>query len=148
MKTSVTIISTNLNKGLINNYNDYYVIDSNFTYDILLEKKKVIFFRVLDNLKTEVIEKLFKFMKDNNISYINMTNNIELSLYSDYLIVYDDKNILIEGSTIEVLKNNKLLKRLGFNLPFIVDLSLLLKDYNLLNDIYLNKEDLVGALWK
>ncbi len=148
METSVTIISTNLNKKLLNKYNDYYIIDGNFTYDILLEKKKVIFFCVLDHLKVEVINKLFKFMKDSNITFINITNNIELCLYTNYLIVYDDKNILIEGNTLEVLKNNKLLKRLGFNLPFMVDLSLLLKDYDLINDIYLDKRYLVGALWK
>ena len=148
MKTSVTIISTNLNKKLLDNYKDYYIIESNFTYDILLEKKKVIFFCVLDHLKVEVIDKLFKFMNDNNISFINVTNNVELSLYTNYLIVYDDKNILIEGNTIEVLKNNKLLKRLGFNLPFMVDLSLLLKDYDLINDIYLDKKELVDTLWK
>jgi len=146
--TNVTIISTNLNKELLNNYKDYYVIENNFTYEEILLKKKVLFFNVLNNLNDSVLSKLFEFLKENNIKFINVCNNIELSLYTDYLIVYDKNNILIEGTTVEVLKNEKLLKRVGIGLPFIVELSLLLKDYGLINEIYLDKESLVDKLWK
>ena len=148
IKTNVTIVSVNLSKNILSKYKEYYVIDDNFTYDELLKNKKVIFFNVLNNLKEDDLNKLFKFLKENDIKFINVTNNMELCLYTDYLIVMDIDNILIEGPTIEVLKNDKLLKRLGFELPFMVDLSLLLKDYNLINNIYLNNESLVGALWK
>ena len=148
IETNVTIMSINLSKMILSKYKDYYVINDNFTYDELLKNKRVIFFNVLNNLKEDELNKLFKFLKDNDIKFINITNNVELCLYTDYLIILDNDNILIEGQTIEVLKNNKLLKRLGFELPFLVDLSLLLKDYNLVNEIYLNNESLVGALWK
>lgn len=148
IETNVTIMSINLSKMILSRYKDYYVINDNFTYDELLKNKRVIFFNVLNNLKEDELNKLFKFLKDNDIKFINITNNVELCLYTDYLIILDNDNILIEGQTIEVLKNNKLLKRLGFELPFLVDLSLLLKDYNLVNEIYLNNESLVGALWK
>lgn len=146
--TNVTIISTNLNKKLLDKYKDYYVVDSDFTYEELLSKKKVIFYNVLNNLDDTKFKELFSYMKSNNILFINITNNVELCLYTDYLIVYDKENILIEGSTLEVLKNDRLLKRLGFNLPFMVDLSILLKDYGLIDKIYLDKESLVNELWK
>ena len=48
----------------------------------------------------------------------------------------------------EVLKNEKLLKRIGLSLPFMVELSLLLKDYNLVDNIYLDNKTLKGILWK
>lgn len=147
IKTSVTIISTNLNKRILDKYRDYHIINDNFTYQELLNYKKVIFFNVLNNLKKDELDKLFQYLKDSNIDFINVVNNLELCLYTEYLIVMDEKNILIEGSTIEVLKNDKLLKRLGIELPFIVELSLLLKDYNLIDKIYLNYEELEGALW-
>ena len=147
-ETDVTIISTNLNKLISNNYVGYEIIENDFTYQELLSKKKVIFFNVLNNLSEEELIKLFKFLKDSNIKYINLTNNLELTLYTKYLIVYDKEKVLIEGNTIDVLKKDKLLKRLGFELPFIVELSLLLKDYNLIQDIYLTKESLARALWK
>ena len=148
IETNVTIMSINLSKKTLSRYKEYYVIDDNFTYDELLNNKILIFFNVLNNLKENELNKLFKFLKDNDIKFINITNNMELCLYTDYLIILDNDNVLIEGSTLEVLKNDKLLKRLGFELPFLVDLSLLLKDYNLVNKIYLNNESLVGALWK
>ena len=147
LETNVTIVSINMSKKILSKYKDYYIIDNNFTYDKLLKNKKVIFFNVLNNLKEEELNKLFSYLKENNIKFINVTNNMELCLYTDYLIVMDTENILVEGPTIEVLKNDKLLKRLGFELPFIVDLSLLLKDYNLVNKIYLDNESLVGDLW-
>lgn len=147
VETSVTIISTNLNKHILEKYKDYHIIDDNFSYQEILQYKKVIFFNILNNLSEKELNKLFKFLKDNNIMFINIVNNLELCLYADYLIVMDDNNILIEGNTTQVLKNDKLLKRLGFELPFMVELSLLLKDYNLINDIYLDNDSLEGALW-
>ena len=146
--TNVTIISTNLNKELLNNYKDYHIIENNFTYEEVLKEKKVIFFNILNNLSKDELDKLFKFLNDNNILFVNFTNDIELSLYTDYLIIYDKEKILMEGKTLDILKNEKLIKRLGLNLPFIVELSILLKDYGLVNDIYLDKESLVDKLWK
>ena len=148
IKTNVTIISTNINDKILSKYKDYNVIVKNFTYEELLQKKQVIFFNVLNNLEEDELKKLFDYLNMNNINFINITNNVEHCLYTDYLIVMDEKDILAEGKTIEVLKNDKLLKRLGFELPFIVELSILLKDYSLINNIYLDNESLVGALWK
>ena len=146
-ETNVTIVSTNLSKSIISIYKDYIIIDDNFTYNELLNEKKVIFFNVLNNINENELNKLFKFLKNNNIKFINVVNNLELALYTEYLIIYDKENIVIEGSTIEVLKNEKLIKRIGLKLPFMVELSILLKDYGLVNDIYLDKERLVSLLW-
>ena len=148
METNVTIISTNINLGLLDKYKDYYIIDNNFTYEELLEKKKIVFFNVLNNLDDEKLTKLFEFLNSNNMLYVNISNNMETSLYTKYLIIYDKNKILIEGKTLDVLKEEKLLKRLGWKLPFMVELSILLKDYGLINELYLKKENLVGALWK
>lgn len=146
--TNVTIISTNINKHILNKYKNYQIIDNNFSYEELLIKKKVIFYNILNNLKEEKLKELFNYLNNNNILYINITNNLELSLYTNYLIVYDNNNIVIEGKTNKVLENEKILKRLGFKLPFIIELSILLKDYNLIDKIYLNKESLVEDIWK
>ncbi len=146
--TDTAIISTNLSKQILNNYSDYHLINSSFKIEELLNYKKIIFFNVFNDLEENKIQEIYKLLKENNILYINVTNNIEEVLYTNYLIVYDKEKILIEGSTIEVLKNEKLLKRVGLSLPFIVELSFLLKDYNLIDKIYLDKESLVGELWK
>lgn len=148
MITDVTIISTNLNKDILNKYNDYKVNNNSFKYDELLQHKKVIFFNVLENLNKDEINKLYDYLKIHNILFINITNNIEEILYTKDLIIYDNNVIVAEGNTFELIKNDKLFRRLGFELPFIIHLSTLLNDYNLVNKIYYDKESLVGDLWK
>lgn len=147
-ETNVTIASTNFTNAILKNYKDYTIIDDNFTYEEILNSKKVIFLNILNNLKDSELKKLFEFINRNNILFVNVTNNLETSLYTDYLICYDKDKIIIEGSTLDVLKNDKLLKRFGFKLPFMVELSLLLKDYDLVDKVYLNKEELRRILWK
>ena len=146
--TNVTIISTNLNRNILDKYSEYQVIDRSFNYEELLKYKKVIFFNVLSNLKEEEINKLYDYLRINNILFINVTNNIEEIIYTDNILIYDKDNIIYEGKMIELIKNEKLFKRLGFKLPFIIELSILLKDYDLVDKIYLNKESLVEVLWK
>ncbi len=147
-ETDVTIASNNLFDSVLSNYKDYKIIKDNFTYDELISSKKIIFYNVLNNLSKDKLDKLFNYLKENDIKYINISNNLETSLYTSYLICYDNDKIIIEGNTKEVLKNDKLLKRFGFQLPFMFELSLLLKDYDLINDIYLDKEELKEILWK
>ena len=147
-ETSVTIISTNINKHILDNYKDYHVVEKKFNVSELLSYQKVIFFNVLHYYDDEEIKEIFKTLEDNNIKYINFTNNIEEALYTSYLIIYDDKKVLVEGKTNEVLKCEKLIKKVGLNLPFITELSLLLKDYDLVDKIYKDNTSLKGDLWK
>ena len=146
-ETDVTIVSTNLNKNILTKYPNYHVIENNFNMEDLCKYTHVIFYNNLNNLSEKKVKEIFTFLKNNYIKFINITNNMEFTLLTTYLIIYDRNNILIEGPTLEVLKNTKLIKRIGLNLPFMVDLSLLLKDYNLLDKIYLDKEELRGVLW-
>lgn len=145
--TDVTIISTNINRKFLDKYNDYYLVDGNYNLEELLGKEKIIFFECLNKLNDFELSTLFETLREHNILFVNITNNIEEAIFTQHLVVYDKENILIEGPTIEVLKEEKLLKRIGLELPFMVELSLLLKDYNLVNKIYLDKESLVSDLW-
>ena len=54
----------------------------------------------------------------------------------------------MEGKTLDVLKKDNILSKLGLELPFMVDLSLKLQFYELINDIKLDMDDLVVSLWK
>ncbi len=148
METDVTIISVNISKNILNNYQDYQVIENNFVVSNLLKYPKLIFFNALNKLENEEIKELYNILKSNNIKYINVTNNIEEVLLTSNLIVYMDDKEVVSGDTLEVLKNEKLLKRIGLSLPFMVELSMYLQDYNLVDKIYLDKNELEGVLWK
>ena len=83
-----------------------------------------------------------------NITIINITTDMENLLDSDYLIILYNKGIAMEGKTLECLKEEKILKRLGFNLPFMVDLSIQLGYYGLLNEIITNERKMIKTIWK
>lgn len=108
----------------------------------------IIIDEVFSEFSNDIKTKIVKYAKKYNIFIVYFTNDIENSLYSDYMFVIGLRKILIEGKTTSVLKEEKILKRLGIGLPIIVDLSAQLKSYNVVNNISYNVEDLVDSIWK
>ncbi|MGN1338029.1 MAG: ATP-binding cassette domain-containing protein [Candidatus Coprovivens sp.] len=98
------------------------------------------------NNRTEIL--LLNYLNSNNITLINVTSDMEDVLYTDYILCLYDGISAIDGKTLDVLSNEKILKRLGFSLPFMVDLSIQLQAYDLISKMYLNKEVMVKNLWK
>jgi len=98
------------------------------------------------NTRTKIL--LLNYLNSKEITLINVTSNMEDVLYTDYTLCLYDGISAIDGKTLDVLDNEKVLKRLGFDLPFMVDLSIQLQLYGLINKSYLNKEGMVDALWK
>lgn len=98
------------------------------------------------NTRTKIL--LLNYLNSKNIMLVNVTTEIEDVLYTDYILCLYDGINAIDGKTLDVLKNEKILKRLGFSLPFMVDLSIQLELYGLINKTYLNKEAMVKSLWK
>ena len=98
------------------------------------------------NTRTKIL--LLNYLNSKEIRLINVTSNMEDVLYTDYILCLYNGISAIDGRTLDVLENEKILKRLGFDLPFMVDLSIQLQLYGLINKSYLNKESMVDALWK
>ena len=71
-----------------------------------------------------------------------------ITIYTDYLYILDKGKILLEGIPIEVLKKDNVLNKIGLQIPFMIDLSVKLKDYNLIDDTILNMDKMVNLLWK
>lgn len=112
------------------------------------DKKVYVFFNVLTYLDKEFKEKLIRYLKLANKRIINYTTDIDETLLLEYIIVIHDNLVIMEGTKEQVLNEEKILKKLGFNLPFIIELSKGLKLYGLIDKIYFNNEELVSALWK
>ncbi len=91
---------------------------------------------------------VFKYLKKEKINFVMVTSEMEEVINADYLVVLYNGSVAIEGNTLSVLKEEKILRRLGFNLPFYIDLSIQLGLYGVIDGTYLNKEDMVKAIWK
>lgn len=144
---------------------DYFPIDEllNSTFSSLSFSNQVLVkilyaslkhpkYLVIDDLlsyldyRTKIL--LLNYLNSQHILLINVTSDLEDVLFTDFILCLYEGGIAIDGNTLAVLQNEKLLKRMGFSLPFFVDLSIQLRLYDLIKRMYLNKEDLVDALWK
>lgn len=103
---------------------------------------------ILSYFDRKTLEKVYSYTKKNKITLVNVSTDIEDSLDYPYMVVLDKGSIAIEGKTLQVLEQEKILKRLGIGLPFYVDLSIQLRLYGLIDRSCLTKEELEGALWK
>ncbi len=112
------------------------------------DKKIFVFFNVLTYLDKDFVERIIRFLKLGKKRIINYTTEIEETLMLDYIIVIHDNKVIMEGKKELILREDKILKKLGFKLPLIVELSSGLKLYGLVDKIYFNNKELVDVLWK
>lgn len=116
----------------------------------LIKKPKIL---LIDNISTyfsdkEIIE-IITFLKEyQKMTIIYTTIHLEESVYSDYLYFINNNKIVLEGKPLDILQKDNIINKIGLELPFMVDLSVKLKDYELIKDLELDPERMVDNLWK
>lgn len=101
-----------------------------------------------DDDRNDILNILDKLHKDEHLTIITVTHNLEETYKVDRMVVLYNGKILIEGPVKDVLKHDKIFNRIGIEVPFMVDLSLKLQLYGLIDHIILNMDEMVNALWK
>ena len=146
------VIANNADKKFMSKFGVYQIIDI-LPFEKLksslemFPSKRVVFNESLCSLSNREKEEIFDLLDKQNINYVNVTSNVEDALFGDYIIVYDGDMKVLEGNKEMVLKNEKLLKKLGFGVPFVVDLSIQLMYYDILDKVYFDVDNLLEALW-
>lgn len=106
-------------------------------------------FSMIDDFhKFKILKILKKINKKYDVTIINITHDIEESVYGDSIAIIDSGNVVINNKKDLVYKNEKLLKKLGFDLPFMVDLSNRLSYYGLVDNTIYDMDEMVDLLWK
>ncbi len=107
------------------------IVDGIISYLSVIEKKRII-----------------DMAKSNNVTLLLFVNEFDY-VYKDFevTIFYEDK-VAIYGDYLDVIKENKLLKRLGYEIPFYIDLSNELMLYKKIDNICYSKKQLEDVLWK
>ena len=123
-------------------------IKINILKSLCSEKEVIVFYDILNYIDNKMKDKLIKELVSQNKIIINYTTEIEETLYLDYLIIVHENKVIMEGQTKEVLNEEKIIKKLGFNMPLITELSSGLKYYGVVNKKYYDIESLVEDLWK
>lgn len=106
------------------------------------------FSMIADKRKKDLFIFLARINHDFGVTILNITNDIEDSVYGDDILILDNGSVLIHDNKENVYKQEKLLNDLGFDLPFMVSLSNKLSYYDLLDSVIYNMEDMVDLLWK
>ena len=117
----------------------------------ILSNYEVILIDNIDNYCDEIImNKIINIinLNKNNKLFIMTIKNINYSLESDKLIVINKKGIVLEGNPKDVLNKDNILNKNGIELPFMYDLSIKLRDYNLVDEIILDTDRMIDELWK
>lgn len=103
---------------------------------------------LIDPLQKDNIIKVLKDLKKKGITIINISHDIEDTLISDYIVVLDKGKIVLDGKKSKVYENEQLLNSLGYNLPFMVELSNRLIFYGLIDHVIYDMKEMVDELWK
>ena len=96
--------------------------------------------------------KLLKYLKtfcfNKSITIIYFTSDVEDLVHANNIAIINDKKIDIMDDRYNILINEKIFNQIDYKLPFIADLCLKLKYYDLIDKLLLDEVKLVNKLWK
>ena len=110
---------------------------------------------IIDNIDeyftNEELNKLYKnfysCIDKYNMTFVITCINLDSVVLLDELFIIDKGKTKIYGRPLEVLEKDNVLNKIGLELPFMIDLSVKLRDYDLIKEIELSKEKLIEILW-
>ena len=103
----------------------------------------------LNSLDKERIMLLLKrIIRELKMIVVSTTSSLSDTIYSDAILVIADGSIKYSGKLEDILNHDNTLAKLGIEIPIMMDMSLKLQFYNLLNKVILNPEEMVDELWK
>jgi len=105
-------------------------------------------FSMLDDVTRVNMLKLLRRLNDSGVTILNITHDIEESIYGDDILIISDGKVVVHDTKENVYKQEKLLRSLDFELPFMVDLSNKLSYYDMLDEVIYNMDEMVDVLWK
>ena len=96
--------------------------------------------------RKEVMAILQDLWKYQGKTIILITHHPEETIYGERIVVLDKGEIKLDGSVAEVYRKSETLKKLGLELPPYVELSLLLKEKGVIDDIAFDSSSLCPIL--
>ena len=102
---------------------------------------------MIDAVMREKIFKILKEINKNGVTIINMTHDSEDLLQGSDVIIIGGGNLVLQEKTEKAFFNPKLFYDNKIDLPFVIDLSIKLQYYKVIDKTYLEMKKLVNALW-
>lgn len=118
---------------------------------LMHEPKILILDDAFNNLDKDTLLFMLKKLKELNqegLTIVNITSNLNTIYNSNLIYLLNDYKISLIGNLEETFSMDNYLKKIGLELPFIIDLSIKLKFYDLIDKIYYDLDSLEDNLWK
>lgn len=118
----------------------------------LLNKPKLLLLDNIDKYFTKKeLDNLFNFLKMYKEKYgltlLITTINLEISLYTDFIYIIEQGKIALNGTPFNVLQKDNTINKIGLSLPFMIDLSVKLRDYELVDELETDIDRMIDKLW-
>lgn len=114
---------------------------------ILHEPKVLLIDNVLETLPIAMQKKVITVLKSLELTIINFTTNLGEAYLCDKIILMDKFKIIGEFVPSDIYKDDKLFYEHNLEIPFITDLAIKLKMYNLVKKNYDDMKAMVDDIW-
>ena len=102
-------------------------------------------------LTTEEVKKIVIYLKSiiNKYDITVIINSLRLEdvIETDKIVIINNSKVILEGNPIDILQKDNILNKAGIKVPFMIDLSVKLKDYNLIDEVELDMNRMTNKLW-
>lgn len=133
----------------INDLNFFEKVKALILLNVLHTPSILLLDNLLDDLAdNEILEIINILKKIGGMTVLITSNSIDTAPSFDNIYVIEKGTLLLSGKPLDVLKEDSMLNKIGLNLPFLVDLSIKLKYYDLVDKIELDVNRMVNKLWK
>lgn len=106
-------------------------------------------FTMIDiNEKKELLNTLQSYNKEKRVTIVSFTHNLDEAFYSDRLVILNNGIVVVDGPFPRVFDEERVMRKIGLEVPFTIEFSQKLRVYGLVNDLELDLERLVSKLWK
>ena len=103
---------------------------------------------MIDEQEKKHIFEILKELNKKGMTILNITHDLDESLYSNDILVLQDGKIILHDTKENVLKEEQIMKKAGLELPFLADLSIRLIYYGVLDHMILDMDEMVNTIWK
>ena len=115
---------------------------------LIIDPKIIGIDNLLLYLDKQQVSLLVKYIKEKNMTLINVTSDSELLSIGEDVFVMNNYKAIICGSVKSVIDGNSILPYIGIKLPFAVDLSHNLILYGVVDKVMNDSRKMVDKIWK
>lgn len=106
-----------------------------------------LFFRLKEQEAKQIINYLQKIKVKEGITIVFTTVDLNNVLDCDDVILLGDKKVVLQDKPLKLFQYDTILLKYGLELPLMIDMSLKLKIYGLVDDFIYDPEGMVEKLW-